>query len=245
MSNSLRSHGLQPARLLCPWDSPGKKTRVDCHALLQGSNPCLLWLLHCRLILYHWATGEVQILSSLSISVSCLRQYSFFFKKYLFIWLHCVLVALCKIFCCHAQTLVAAPGLSFLTACGILVLQLGITPSSPALHGRFLTTGLPEKSPGQLLLIEMMQFIPWRSKELFDGALECQEVCLGWVIVEGGQEQGEGIRRGWDWGKMIRVLGTRRRHSGKGCEKCPRQSRARWTSAILGRDMDLPVWACI
>ena len=24
LSNSLRSHGLEPTRLLCPWDSPGK-----------------------------------------------------------------------------------------------------------------------------------------------------------------------------------------------------------------------------
>ena len=24
------------ARLLCPWDSPGKNTGVGCHALLQG-----------------------------------------------------------------------------------------------------------------------------------------------------------------------------------------------------------------
>ena len=36
MSNSLQSHGLQPTRLLCPWDSLGKNTRVGCHALLQG-----------------------------------------------------------------------------------------------------------------------------------------------------------------------------------------------------------------
>ena len=28
---------LQPARLLCPWDSPGKNTGVDCHSCLQGS----------------------------------------------------------------------------------------------------------------------------------------------------------------------------------------------------------------
>ena len=39
-------------RLLCPWDSPGKNTRVGCHALLQGIFPtqgshlCLLHLLH-------------------------------------------------------------------------------------------------------------------------------------------------------------------------------------------------------
>ena len=35
-STPLRPHGLLPARLLCPWglDSPGKNTRVGCHALL-------------------------------------------------------------------------------------------------------------------------------------------------------------------------------------------------------------------
>ena len=36
MSNSLRPHGLQPARLLCPWDSAGKNTGVGCHFLLKG-----------------------------------------------------------------------------------------------------------------------------------------------------------------------------------------------------------------
>ena len=25
-----------PSRLLCPWDSPGKKTGVGCHSLLEG-----------------------------------------------------------------------------------------------------------------------------------------------------------------------------------------------------------------
>ena len=34
-SDSLRPHGLQPARLLCPRDSPGKNTGVGCHFLLQ------------------------------------------------------------------------------------------------------------------------------------------------------------------------------------------------------------------
>ena len=52
MPNSGRPQGLQPARLLCPWHSPGKNTGVGCHALLQGiflnqgSNPHLLHLLH-------------------------------------------------------------------------------------------------------------------------------------------------------------------------------------------------------
>ena len=36
MSISLQALGLCPARLLCPWDSPGKNTGVGCHFLLQG-----------------------------------------------------------------------------------------------------------------------------------------------------------------------------------------------------------------
>ena len=38
VSNSLRPHGLYPARLLCPWDFSGKNTGVGCHFLLQGSS---------------------------------------------------------------------------------------------------------------------------------------------------------------------------------------------------------------
>ena len=34
MSDPQRPHGLQPSRLLCPWDFPGKSTGVGCHCLL-------------------------------------------------------------------------------------------------------------------------------------------------------------------------------------------------------------------
>ena len=34
MSNSQQPHGLQPTRLLRPWDFPGKSTGVECHCLL-------------------------------------------------------------------------------------------------------------------------------------------------------------------------------------------------------------------
>ena len=33
---TLRPHGLYPAKLLCPWDFPGKNTGVGCHFHLQG-----------------------------------------------------------------------------------------------------------------------------------------------------------------------------------------------------------------
>ena len=34
---------LEPARLLCPWDFPGKNTGVGCHFLLQGIFPPRDW----------------------------------------------------------------------------------------------------------------------------------------------------------------------------------------------------------
>ena len=36
VSDSLQPRGLKPARLLCPWDFPGKNIGVGCHFLLQG-----------------------------------------------------------------------------------------------------------------------------------------------------------------------------------------------------------------
>ena len=40
---TLYDYGLQSARLLCPWNSPSKNTRVGCHALLQGIFPTQRW----------------------------------------------------------------------------------------------------------------------------------------------------------------------------------------------------------
>ena len=42
VSASLRPHGLQPTRLLSPWDFPGKNTGLGCHVLLQGNKRPLL-----------------------------------------------------------------------------------------------------------------------------------------------------------------------------------------------------------
>ena len=62
--------GLYPARLLCPWNSPGKNTGVGCLSLLKGIFPTQglnQALLHCRQILYHLShqgepiTGEVRV----------------------------------------------------------------------------------------------------------------------------------------------------------------------------------------
>ena len=60
VSSSLPLLGLQPSRLLCPWDSPGQNTGVGSHSCLQGifptqgSNPGLPY---CRQILCHPRLG--------------------------------------------------------------------------------------------------------------------------------------------------------------------------------------------
>ena len=59
VSDSVQPCGLQPSKLLCPWGSPDKSTRVGCHVLLQGiflTQGSNLGLLHCRqsLLLSHW-----------------------------------------------------------------------------------------------------------------------------------------------------------------------------------------------
>ena len=58
------SMDLQPSRLLCPWNSPGKDTGVSSHSLLQkillsqGLNPGLP---HCRQVLYHLSHQGIHI----------------------------------------------------------------------------------------------------------------------------------------------------------------------------------------
>ena len=66
--------GLQPGRLLCPWDSPGRNTGVGRHALLkgifqnQGSNSDLP---HCRWILYRLShQGSPRILEKVAYPFS-------------------------------------------------------------------------------------------------------------------------------------------------------------------------------
>ena len=50
VSDPQRPHGLQPTRLLRPWDLPGKSTGVGCHFLLRKLN-YYLWFLN---FLYNW-----------------------------------------------------------------------------------------------------------------------------------------------------------------------------------------------
>ena len=61
VSNPLWPHVLQPTRLLCPWDFPGKNTGVGCHSFSRGSSWPRDWtLVSCigRQVLYHCHLGS-------------------------------------------------------------------------------------------------------------------------------------------------------------------------------------------
>ena len=76
MSDSLYPHGLEPARLICPWNSPGRNTGVGCHFLLHGvfptqeSNPDLP---HSRQILYHLSHegNPLYFVNTKILSINC------------------------------------------------------------------------------------------------------------------------------------------------------------------------------
>ena len=61
VSDSLWPHGLQPTRLLCPWDFPGKSTGVGCHCLLHTAilNGCK-WYFNMGLICISLMISDIE-----------------------------------------------------------------------------------------------------------------------------------------------------------------------------------------
>ena len=73
VSDSLWPHRLQLARILRPWDFPGKNTGVSCHALLQGSSQPRDWTQVSHIaggFFTIWATREAYLLAYLPQTVT-------------------------------------------------------------------------------------------------------------------------------------------------------------------------------
>ena len=87
---TLQSHGLQPARLLCPWDSPGKNAGVGCHFLLQGIfltqglNPSLLHWQADSLLLSHQGYPLVIYHDLKNLSVSPSNKINLYYAAWQF-----------------------------------------------------------------------------------------------------------------------------------------------------------------
>ena len=94
VSDSSQPHGLQPTRLLCPWDFPGNSTGVGCHCLLRMwyyfSSNSILW---CLVGINIWLPFYISCLS-----FSCLFYFLYFI--YIFIVFYIVLsLFMLSLFC--------------------------------------------------------------------------------------------------------------------------------------------------
>ena len=93
MSSSLQPYGLQPPRLLCPWNSPSKNPGAGCHFLLQrifptqGLNPSLLHLLH-------WQADSLPLSHPGSLIKFTSNQYAFKLQRALIVELKIVVCLL-------------------------------------------------------------------------------------------------------------------------------------------------------
>ena len=87
VSDSSQPHGLQPTRLLHPWDFPSKSTGVGCHCLLRYMYICIYKYIHIYLVYLYiyirWKYMDkyrnviVQFLVVLIISFPCANIYIF------------------------------------------------------------------------------------------------------------------------------------------------------------------------
>ena len=82
MSDSLQPHGLQHARLLCPWNAPGKNTEWVAISFSRGPSQSRDWTgvscTACR-VFSIWATREAQHWACLWFVLLPAGQISFFF----------------------------------------------------------------------------------------------------------------------------------------------------------------------
>ena len=86
MSSSLWPHGLYPARLLCPWNSPDKNAGVGCHSFLQGIFPTQglnSGLLHCRQIFFLPSELPGKLILITMYLIACSFSIKWVFSRFL------------------------------------------------------------------------------------------------------------------------------------------------------------------
>ena len=83
MSDSSQPHGLQPTRLLRPWDFPGKSTGVGCHRLLLTTPKILPRIWFWWVIL---SLKSVKVFIILSLKIIMYHKSFFFFYFTILYW---------------------------------------------------------------------------------------------------------------------------------------------------------------
>ena len=144
MSDSVQPHGLQPTRLLHPWDSPGKSTGVGCHYVLQCmkvesesevAQSCLTLSdpMDCslpgssihgifRATVLEWGAIACSLPGQAYIFIhKPLTLDRFLTANRMMLFLKKIFICLCWVLVVHAGSLVVAHGLSCSMPCRILV----------------------------------------------------------------------------------------------------------------------------
>ena len=88
VSDAQRPHGLQPSRLLHPWDFPGKSTGVGCHCLLWVISLVIFnlridlfeWSIYCEFAKVNWDIYFCLSTVSIFLSWTCRCLWIFFFN---------------------------------------------------------------------------------------------------------------------------------------------------------------------
>ena len=125
LTDLLQPHGLYPTRFLCPWDFPGKSTRVGCHFLLQGifsTQGFNVGLWHCRQMLYPLSHSSVCSLKKIFLSLPAILWNSAF---------HCYIfpILLCLSFLLSSQLFVRPSQTNTLPFCIFLCGMVLVTTS--------------------------------------------------------------------------------------------------------------------
>ena len=143
-SDSLRPHGLQRARFLCPWNSPFKNTRIGSHSLFQGYFPTLglnQGLLHCRQILYPLIHQMV------CVCIKWYRHISHLIYPFISLWTFRLFPGPCLFM--YLEKSESEVAQLCLTLCD----HMDCSPPGSSVHGIFrarILSGLPLPSPGDL-----------------------------------------------------------------------------------------------
>ena len=111
VSDSWRPHGLQPTRLLHPWDLPGKSTGVGCHCLLRTYHAVWFYSYFSKDL------SKVDILNFNLISNLQIGMPKFLWKLSCFYYPYCTpnAMSLCRTYCifssnqplCHIETCIS------------------------------------------------------------------------------------------------------------------------------------------
>ena len=86
VSNSSRPHGLQPTRLLHPWDFPGKSTGVGCHCLWFRALDFSKYMWNCLFFIFclvksHYSANSLYLKTSNILTIVTFRFPSIFHRR--------------------------------------------------------------------------------------------------------------------------------------------------------------------